>query len=341
MPTRNADKSYSNMLHRKYKRKKLKKRLKCKNQCPCGSGEKFGKCHGKDVCNKEILGVLLLFHLFAFTPFNLIGQKTVQGNDSNYRNERYEYSADNDIIAYYYKITEKNIDWANMRVIKPGIRFRKIFEIKLNNQSNVETSYTVIQVVRFNVSGVNDSILKKINIDVGASKTVSYLENNQYMVVESNILDDVTKVRKRYPLRVKSGNNHLNIGTLFLPFKIRPGGQGALFSFNSDVSLGGTFGWNFRISHFKPYYLGPFAYIGTSIINVDSSTTNGVVRQSDYQVGAITACLGVVLELDKFQIAAISGFDFIPGTIGQNWMYSNRPWFTIGFGYQFIKKDEK
>lgn len=278
---------------------------------------------------------------YAIASIQLIGQQPQQQSGS--ASERFEYYAENDIVAYYYDILRNKVDSNTMRILKPGVRFRKISEIKRKSADQESEKFTIIQVIEFDTTAFKDSAaINNMKREATLAHRVSFVENDKYLIVATATLEDSEKVSKWYSTRRKSGNNHLNLGTLFLPFKIRPGFGSADFSFNADVSLGGVFGWNFRVHHFKPYYMGPIAYVGTSLISVDSSTTRGLIKQNNYLTGSITSCIGGIIELDKFQIAVIVGMDFIPGKIGQNWMFTNLPWFTLGFGYQFIqRKDTK
>jgi len=130
------------------------------------------------------------------------------------------------------------------------------------------------------------------------------------------------------------------VGASTTLIKIRPGngedGENAIFSeFGNDFNIGVTAGW--RINDWKKNVsVSLVGGIGFSSIKVTPQTTRDFIDSESTQ-SSITFSGGAIFEIQKFQISTFIGIDTMSGEIGRNWIYRNRPWIGLGFGYEIFK----
>lgn len=130
------------------------------------------------------------------------------------------------------------------------------------------------------------------------------------------------------------------VGASTTLIKIRPGngedGENAIFSeFGNDFNIGVTAGW--RINDWKrDVSISMVGGIGFSSIKVTPQTTRDFISSESTQ-SSITFSGGLIFEIQKFQISTFIGIDTMSGEIGRNWIYRNRPWLGLGFGYEIFK----
>lgn len=131
------------------------------------------------------------------------------------------------------------------------------------------------------------------------------------------------------------------VGASTTLIKIRPGNgkdnkDEVIYSeFGNDFNIGLTAGW--RITNYKRNtsvsLVGGIAF---SSIKVTPQTTRDFIKSESTQ-SSITFSGGAIFEIDKFQISIFTGIDTMSGEIGKNWIYRNRPWLGLGFGYEIFK----
>jgi hypothetical protein len=130
------------------------------------------------------------------------------------------------------------------------------------------------------------------------------------------------------------------VGASTTLIKIRPGngkdGDEAIFSeFGNDFNIGATAGWQLTDPK-KETSIALVGGLAFSSIKVTPQTTRRYIDSESTQ-SAITFSLGAIVEIQKFQISAFGGIDTMSGEIGRNWIYGNRPWIGLGFGYEIFK----
>lgn len=132
------------------------------------------------------------------------------------------------------------------------------------------------------------------------------------------------------------------VGASTTLIKIRPGKKEpkddyVIYSdFGNDFNIGVSAGWKF-----KPYrrlalshsFVGGLSF---SSIKVTPYTTRNFV-ESEATQACVTFSAGYVFEYDKFQVTGFAGLDVMSGEVGRNWIYRNRPWLGLGFGYQIFR----
>ena len=133
-------------------------------------------------------------------------------------------------------------------------------------------------------------------------------------------------------------------GVTILPFKFRPkvnfDGKKDGFEFSKDVQLGLSAGLRQRISHYNPFYINLLINIGISSVTLDSFNTRGFQTTST-DLAAITFAYGIVLDFNKIQFGAFVGNDRVSDKNSNNWIYQNKFWWSIGFGYSIFNVSTK
>ncbi|MCM5530632.1 hypothetical protein [Parasegetibacter sp. NRK P23] len=132
------------------------------------------------------------------------------------------------------------------------------------------------------------------------------------------------------------------VGAATTLIKIRPGreepkdGYNIYSEFGNDFNIGISAGWKF-----KPYRRTQLSHslvggLSFSSIKVTPYTTQDFI-QSEATQGCVTFSAGYVFEYNKFQVSVFSGIDVMSGEIGRKWIYRNRPWLGLGFGFQIFR----
>lgn len=128
----------------------------------------------------------------------------------------------------------------------------------------------------------------------------------------------------------------ITFGIVTLPIKMRFGSKEIVnnkpkryFDFGGDVSLGISGGLKFNKS--KNVSKTIITGIAISSVPVDSFTTHGVIQDAT-NVSAITWHLGFIYQYRTYQFGIFTGFDFVAGETGRQWVYKGMPWLGIGLG---------
>ncbi|MFH4967282.1 hypothetical protein V8G61_03670 [Gaetbulibacter sp. M240] len=207
---------------------------------------------------------------------------------------------------------------SNKQVMNQGWKFR------IRNIINNGKEY-VIQVSKF-TSGKPDA---------EAQNKLTYkksLTEDIYFKLTSDQYSDFAEEYK------KKGSFVVGASTTLI--KIRPGngedGDEAIYSeFGNDFNIGVTAGW--RITDWKrDVSISLVGGIAFSSIKVTPQTTKDFIDSESTQ-SSITFSTGAIFEIQKFQISTFLGIDTMSGEIGRNWIYRNRPWIGLGFGYEIFK----
>lgn len=165
----------------------------------------------------------------------------------------------------------------------------------------------------------------------------------KYFCLKSSDLNEAT-IRKRF----STWKPMLSVGALAIPVKIRPGIKRSgttpvPFDFSTDFTLGSTAGIRYRMSPYARNYLNFLIGFGVTSVLADSSSSRGVVPNSNTKLAAFTMTGGVLIEFSGFQAGAFIGSDFVGRAISLQgrsaWDYQGKPWIAIGMGYQIISRD--
>ncbi|MES2648089.1 MAG: hypothetical protein V4717_14525 [Bacteroidota bacterium] len=132
------------------------------------------------------------------------------------------------------------------------------------------------------------------------------------------------------------------VGASTTLIKIRPGqkepkdGYNIYSEFGNDFNIGISAGFKF-----KPYRRLEVSHslvggLSFSSIKVTPYTTKNFIESESTQA-CVTFSAGYVFEYNKFQVSVFTGLDMMSGEIGRNWIYRNRPWIGLGFGFQIFR----
>lgn len=124
------------------------------------------------------------------------------------------------------------------------------------------------------------------------------------------------------------------------------------FRLEPTLNLGLSFGAKFQISSRIEQSFNLLVAAGISGVTIRDSTdfkktrriTEGIYERPAFASTvktstSFTVAGGVVYSIDKFQVGAFIGFDFLDGNIGKSWSYQGAPWFGIGLGASIFSKD--
>ncbi|MEQ8241570.1 MAG: hypothetical protein RIA69_20320 [Cyclobacteriaceae bacterium] len=204
----------------------------------------------------------------------------------------------------------------NKQVMKKGW----IFGIR----NIIGTDY-IIQVSKF-TDGSTSAQTQNLKTYQGTNN-----ENIYFKLTETEYLAFAEELQKR---------GRFVVGASTTIIKIRPGngkdGDEAIFSeFGNDFNIGATAGWQLTDPK-KETSIALVGGLAFSSIKVTPQTTRGFIDSESTQ-SAITFSLGAIVEIQKFQISAFGGIDTMSGEIGRNWIYGDRLWIGLGFGYEIFK----
>lgn len=145
---------------------------------------------------------------------------------------------------------------------------------------------------------------------------------------------------KAYAERLKPSGSFI-VGASTTLLKIRPGnkkeGNEKIYSeFGNDFNVGLTAGWKFNPNRHHDFSASGVVGLAFSSIKVTPQTTRNYIELEAVQ-SCVTPSAGIIFEYNKFQFAAFTGIDVMFGEIGHYWIYRNRPWVGIGFGYSIFQ----
>ena len=133
--------------------------------------------------------------------------------------------------------------------------------------------------------------------------------------------------------------NQFSVGATTLPIKVRFGEKNqdgtnkSYTTFSGNISVGMSFGLKHNYNKtFAINYLGGFSL---SSIPVSAETTNSYVDEETNQA-ALTWHLGILAEINNFQIGVFTGIDYLSGKINKEWIYKDKPWLGVGIGFSFF-----
>ncbi|SMG07933.1 hypothetical protein SAMN05661096_00095 [Marivirga sericea] len=210
----------------------------------------------------------------------------------------------------------KFIEGANVkqRTAKAGLKYRYI-----------ETINNSVYIKFLDIKSSNDPFRDDDNFVNSTNDEIKYFIDQ----------DDLTKIHKKK-------NASLVSGTLLAPIKIRPeeeiNGETVPWELSTDLTLGQYIGFRLPISKTNAYYLTvPTVTLGTSLLSINSSNTNPETETSTTL--GLTWSLGVLIDLNGFNIGMMLGRDYAPGSAGKDWIYNEKTWFSLGFGINLTSKN--
>lgn len=152
--------------------------------------------------------------------------------------------------------------------------------------------------------------------------------------------------RAQYDLNAQKFERRGNftVGASTTLIKIRPGrknpkdGYNIYSEFGNDFNIGVSAGWKVRPNRRLEVSHSVVGGLSFSSIKVTPYTTKEFLTAESAQ-GCLTFSVGYVFEYNKFQVSLFSGMDVMSGEVGRKWIYRNRPWIGVGFGFQIFRTE--
>lgn len=222
------------------------------------------------------------------------------------------------IFIYAIELTQCNIT---------GVTTNQITSIRENTTFKIIkeiNDFYVIQIVKFWGS-------KSSEFDMALVK------NNNYPVFFYLSHDNYDDYAERYP-----DKGSFNVGASTSLIKMRPGrkkllpdGTRIYSEFGNDFNIGFSAGWKYTPNRKRDFSHSGVVSLSFSSVKVTPYTTKNFLETESSQA-CVTMSAGYILEYQKFQVSIFSGYDIMSGEVGKNWIYRNRPWIALGFGYQIF-----
>jgi len=222
-------------------------------------------------------------------------------------------------------------DFTNARIINNRVYFR----IFIGETKNVNgTKYQLITIP----SSSKPLYQGNKKIDRGKSDSsviviVSEADYNQLFWIESNIIEQYTIIEYyKYA-------NDIFSGILTCPFKYRfKTGNAPESLIDGDLNISPFFGWKFRISASKPYFIAPFVFTGITSLNYNSANNFKIINSDELEnCMGITYGFGISFKFNNISPGILLGFDHGIGNLGKGFYYSDKPWISFSLNYDFIK----
>lgn len=240
------------------------------------------------------------------------------------------------LIGHFSYSQEQDQDWTLRK------SYRTTLDLVVNylEGTTVKTRIAKAGLKYRYIETVDDKVyikFLKITADIALTKDkTEYVNANNDGITYFVEKDKLNKLHKQK-------NSSLVTGTLLAPIKIRPERDidettTVPWELSTDISLGQYLGYRVPLSKTNPYYLTvPTFTLGTSLLSINSSNTTPEADTSTTL--GITLSAGVILDLNGFNIGLIAGKDYAPGKVGEDWIYNEKTWFSVGFGINLTSKN--
>ncbi|MDB4293326.1 hypothetical protein N9954_07960 [Maribacter sp.] len=243
----------------------------------------------------------------------------------------------------YYKF--KLVSFKNKNLIIEPLKWCETFSKNLTSGDKSDKTYrcaecnNLLKPEKFSSTDYDYYEEKDKKCIRKVKKTKDYIidrdDFDKVFIIESGRFDKHetnNEVVKRYTRTFKP-----TYGSSFsVPFKFRPSVNEEPLRIAPSFTLGAYLGAKWRMHRYSAVYLVPTITLGVTSIDINESTVTGDAPVSDGQILARTASLGLIAQIDKFQIGAVIGWDKPGGDAGKNWVYNDRVWYSFQIGFDFL-----
>lgn len=202
-----------------------------------------------------------------------------------------------------------------------------VFSMQVSSDSALRASIGKSIPTRSYISSlfISDSQVKPLN-PLDSEKDT--LANSKITATE--ILPSLTLKKDRW---------QFSFGSAFLPVKLRMGnGRDRYFDFNSDYTLGSTFGFQYRLSRHKPRFVNFLAGFGLGSVELDSLNTRGRISGTLKQL-SYSPSLGIIFNIHQLNIGFFTGSDLLIRQYARLWVHQGIPWLSMGIGVQLFSRN--
>ncbi len=150
---------------------------------------------------------------------------------------------------------------------------------------------------------------------------------------------DADTIEKYARIEYRKYANDFFTGILTCPFKFRlKTGNAPESLIDGDLNISPFFGWKFRISASKAYFIAPFIFTGITSLNYNSANNFKILNPDDLENSmGITYGFGISFRFNNICPGILLGFDHGLGNLGKGFYYSDKPWISFSINYDFIK----
>lgn len=253
---------------------------------------------------------LIPFYLLLLLSITSFGQSEIRENRHTFK----------------FDISLNECDFNGIEIIPPNSSVMESgWKFRVRNVINDGKDY-VVQISKFTAKTTEATTQNSLTYQRSSTENIYFkMSSTQYLAFAEEL-----KRRGRFV-----------VGASTTLIKIRPGNgsdneDDVIYSeFGNDFNVGITAGW--RLNNYKDNVSVSFVGgISFSSIKVTPQTTRDFIDSESTQ-SAITYSGGLIFEVEKFQMSTFIGIDTMSGEIGKNWIYRNRPWIGLGFGYEIFK----
>jgi len=247
-----------------------------------------------------------------------------------------------DYLIYADKDLKPN--FKDYRKINYQIFFREIdFKefIKLDNLEKEKDGkrYQLITIpgsVKKKYQGNAEKLAHGTIVYPRAGKSVSKEDYDHNFWIEVSIIENQTET-EHYKYA-----NDVFTGLLTAPFKYRLKlGTAPESLIDGDFNIAPFFGWKWRVSSSKPFYVSPFGFAGVTSLNFNSANNTKIIESDRLENGAgLTYGLGLSFRFGNVSPGIIIGWDKGFGDLGSGFQYNDKAWISFSVNYDFFKPEK-
>ncbi len=188
----------------------------------------------------------------------------------------------------------------------------------------------------------NEESFQKYNILAGSAlvknskgKYVLQPDERKYFLISKYAFEN--NCVAVYSRKLKK-NLQFTSSAVSLPVKLRLND----FDFDKNFSLGLAGGIKNRISKYSSNFINILLALNVSTNDLDSFSTNGKISgQPIKNIATFSPAIGFVFEFGKAQVGIFYGVDLMSKSNRNkfDWIYHNKPWLSIGFGFSILGKE--
>jgi hypothetical protein len=184
--------------------------------------------------------------------------------------------------------------------------------------------------LRATISSLDTAAARRARLAAAAAERITFvdIDRTRTFCVDKAIFDrTATRVYDRFSW-------DLAAGILLLPIKLRGGGSRD-FDFSKDVTLGTVAGPRWRVHSQRDVFVSALVGAGITAVTLNSENTGGIVTEATDRA-AVTITTGVMVEVNRFQLGLMLGWDHISNPNQNNWEYQGHRWLALGLGYTLL-----
>lgn len=230
------------------------------------------------------------------------------------------------------------------------VKAQEIYQFKSNSVSTLKSSETINP---FSISSENRGLFSVANKTVNTNNFYKKIgEFDDYIVLEntSNTEDKIILSKSELSIKSNPVTSRFNFGLITLPMKLRFGGGSdenktkRYFDLTADFNLGLTLSYKLNKKYQADVQTHWILALGSSQVKLTPESTNNFIT-SDQTSIAFSPSTGLIFQFtNNLQVITLIGWDFVPGKVGREWLYKDKPFLGLGIGlkvFEIGKSTEK